>query len=184
LSTYARATERAVDLDKKVEGQLNDLKLGSRKEILSKLRAYLINRTSEINTYNNVIGNLRISPSKAPGVSIINYGPTIDKGATEEHFQFDSGARLCFGLAFRERSSNDCEIVSYRFHYHLANGNAIEFLRFDLNPDAHQEPLLEPRCHLHPGLEHVRLPIVALTPWEVLDRIFFVIESQFRTRNQ
>jgi hypothetical protein len=49
-------------------------------------------------------------------------------------------------------------------------------VRFDLNPEPHEDPLFEPRCHLHPGLEGVRLPTPALTLSEVLDRIFFVLE--------
>jgi hypothetical protein len=33
-------------------------------------------------------------------------------------------------------------------------------------------------CHYHPGADDVRLPCLALTPLEVLDRIFLVIEPQ------
>ena len=50
--------------------------------------------------------------------------------------------------------------------------------RFDLNDKAHDSPLHEPRCHYHPGADDVRLPCPALTPLEVLDRIFLVIEPQ------
>src|ERR1017187_3895315 len=50
--------------------------------------------------------------------------------------------------------------------------------RFDLNDKAHDSPLHEPRCHYHPGVDEVRLPCPVLTPLEVLDRIFLVIEPQ------
>jgi hypothetical protein len=69
-------------------------------------------------------------------------------------------------------------LAAYRFQLNLPDGNSPSFYRFDLNPEAHETPLFEPRCHLHPGLEEVRLPCPVLTPLEVLDRIFLVIEPQ------
>jgi hypothetical protein len=47
----------------------------------------------------------------------------------------------------------------------------------DLNKATDQNPLSEPRCHLHPGLEDARIPISLHDPFEILDRIFFVLEK-------
>jgi len=50
-------------------------------------------------------------------------------------------------------------------------------LRFDLNDAPHPDPLGEPRCHLHPGVDEIRLPFSLHHPIEILDRIFFVLEK-------
>jgi len=87
---------------------------------------------------------------------------------------------LSFGIILRERNGR-CSLVSYRFQLNLPEGHLPSFYRFDLNDKTHETPLFEPRCHFHPGLDEVRLPFPALTPLEVLDRIFLVIEPQLAT---
>ena len=69
------------------------------------------------------------------------------------------------------------QLVEFRYHYQRPAGASPEYLRFDLNKAAHPDPLSEPRCHLHPGLENVRIPLSMHDPFEILDRIFFVIEE-------
>jgi len=69
-------------------------------------------------------------------------------------------------------------LVAYRFHLSLPEGQSPSFYRFDLNDKAHESPLTEPRCHYHPGVDDVRLPCPVLTPLEVFDRIFMVIEPR------
>jgi hypothetical protein len=108
-------------------------------------------------------------------MALIVLGPTLDKGSTPEHFQFDSGARLSFGLTLREYG-NGSTLVSYRFHYHLTEARSPRYFRFDLNETLHEDSLAEPRCHLHPGTEDVRIPIYLYDPISVLDQIFFVLE--------
>jgi hypothetical protein len=100
----------------------------------------------------------------------------MDKGPTPQHFHFDSGARLSFGLTLRgvDRGS---QIVSFRYHFVFPDGRSPQFLRFDLNDAPRTDPLAEPRCHLHPGLKDVRLPFPLHNPIEILDRIFFVLEN-------
>jgi hypothetical protein len=129
------------------------------------LRAYLEHQASKLK---------RTEPQRSGFVSI-DLGPTIDKEPTPDHFFFDSGARLSVGVTLRENGSGS-SLVAFRFHYVLPDNSSLRFLRFDLNEQAHQDPLMEPRCHLHPGLDEVRLPLPVLDPFEVLDRIFFVIE--------
>lgn len=101
----------------------------------------------------------------------------IDKGLTPEHFHFDSGARLSFGLTLREVDGRS-EVVSFRYHYVLPDGQSPQYLRFDLNKAPHADPLAEPRCHLHPGIDDVRIPFSLHNPMEILDRIFFVLERE------
>jgi hypothetical protein len=127
-----------------------------------------------MDTRNNPIQLLKFTESN--GVASIDLGPGIDKGPTSQHFHFDSGARLSFGLTLRERDRG-AQLVSFRYHYQLPAAQSPEYIRFDLNEAQHDDPLLEPRCHLHPGLESVRIPISLHDPFEVLDRIFFVLES-------
>jgi hypothetical protein len=116
------------------------------------------------------------------GVWLITLGPTIDKGLTLDHFKFDSGARLSFGLTLREHE-HSTRLVSFRFQYQLPDGTSPNFLRFDLNPAAHENPLTEPLCHLHPGLEDVRLPLSLHDPLEILDRIFFVVDRNLKLQS-
>lgn len=125
-------------------------------------------------TPNNVYTTLKMTPSSASVISI-NLGPSIDKGPTPGHFRLDSGARLSFGVTLQQSGSTS-SLVAVRFHLHLPAGRSPEYLRFDLNPQARADPLSEPRCHLHAGLDKVRLPLPVLSPFEVLDRVFFVVE--------
>lgn len=157
-----------------LRGQVDALLLEAPKKVFSRLRAYLFGRTEDMQTWNDVGRKLRKVPNPDGSVSI-NLGPSIDKGPTPDHFHLDSGARLSFGITLREAGSGSA-LVAYRFHFCLPADRLPEFLRFDLNPRVHDNPLGEPRCHLHPGLEPVRLPLPALDPFEVLDRVFFVIE--------
>ncbi len=89
---------------------------------------------------------------------------------------FDSGARLSFGLTLQEDGKRS-RLVSFRYQYNMPEGKSPSFLRFDLNHAAHENPLMEPLCHLHPGLDEVRLPFSVHHPLEILDRMFFVVDK-------
>jgi hypothetical protein len=171
--TVERARQRAEALDSKTDGDLAGLQLDPPSRVFTEIRAYLQRRSDEMNVRNNPIQLLRLYPAK--GLAQIDLGPTIDKGATEGHFRFDSGARLCFGITLRQVDRGS-QIVAFRYHYEFPDGRAPKFLRFDLNDDPHSDPLLEPRCHLHPGIDDVRIPFSVHHPIEILDRIFFVLE--------
>jgi hypothetical protein len=69
---------------------------GSPRTLFSEIRAYLDRRSDEIHKKNEPHRLLRLF--NANGSADITLGPMIDKGATLEHFHFDSGARLSFGL--------------------------------------------------------------------------------------
>jgi hypothetical protein len=171
--TLERARELAEALDSKTDRELAGLRLGPPSQVLTQIRAYLQRRSEEMTTRNNPYELLRLS--KENGFAVLLLGPTMDKGSTPQHFHFDSGARLSFGLTLREVERGS-QVVAFRYHYAFHDGRSPQFLRFDLNDGPHTDPLAEPRCHLHPGIDDVRIPSSVHNPIEILDRIFFVLE--------
>ncbi len=172
--TREDALKRAVELDNRTHAALTCTPFPAPKDLFRKIRTYLIRRSNEVDAKNNPVKLLRFTENN--GVTSVALGPQIDKGSTQEHFHFDSGARLSFGLTLREHDGGS-QLVSYRFHYHRSKERSLEYFRFDLNPAAHEDPLSEPRCHLHPGVDDVRIPFSLHDPLEILDRIFFVLEE-------
>jgi hypothetical protein len=168
-----KAHERAKALDESTATSLASLSLPSAREAIAQLRTYLSRREAEIRKGNNVAALLRQATSR--NTVTIALGPSFDKGPTDRHFLLKSGARLSFGLTVREANGRS-SLVAYRFQLNLPEIHQPSFYRFDLNEKAHAEPLQEPRCHLHPGSDQVRLPCPVLSPLEILDRIFHVIE--------
>jgi hypothetical protein len=171
--TVERARQRAAALDSNTHAALTALRLEPPRELFTQIRGYLFRRSQEMKTENNAYKLLSYRPSK--GLAEIELGPMIDKVLTPEHFHFDSGARLSFGLTLREVDGRS-EVVSFRYHYVLPDGHSPQYLRFDLLDVPHPDPLAEPRCHLHPGIDDVRIPFSVHHPIEILDRIFFVLE--------
>ena len=171
--TIEGARQRAAAQDSNTHVALIGLRLDPPREVFSQIRAYLLRRSEEMKTRNNTYQLVKFYPSKHRAQ--IELGPTIDNGPTPEHFRFDSGARLSFGLTLGEVDRGS-RVLSFRYHYEFPNGKSPKFLRFDLNDEPHPNPLLEPRCHLHPGIEDLRIPFSVHHPIEILDRIFFVLE--------
>src|SRR5271169_3296498 len=98
--TVERAKARAEALDSRTFDEIGELRLGRPHEVLSEIRAYLLRRSGEMNNAkNNPIQSLKLKETN--GAAVIVLGPTIDNGPTPEHFKFDSGARLSFGLTLR-----------------------------------------------------------------------------------
>lgn len=168
------APVRAQRLDVKLEADASAIRLASFKEVLSSIRVYLLKQNSEVDKVNNIHQVLK--QTKLGPVGLITLGPEFDTGPTDLHYRLKSGARLSFGLTLHE-SNGRCSIVTYRFHLHAGGNTGPTFYRFDLNKGAHQNPLFEPRSHIHPGRDDIRLPCPALEPLEILDRIFQVIEK-------
>ena len=171
--TLERARQRAVALDSHTHVALTALWLEPPREVFTRIRGYLFRRSQEMKRGNDAYKLLSYHPSR--DLAEIELGPSIDKGSTPQHFHFDSGARLSFGLTLREVGGGS-QVVSFRFQFVCADGQSPRYLRFDLNKGPHADPLVEPRCHLHPGIEDVRIPFSLHHPIEILDRIFFVLE--------
>jgi hypothetical protein len=144
------------------------LQIAPPKRLLQQIRAYLIERQDDGHPGTNLH---KLKYERSTDETLINLGPTIDKGLDDSHFHFSSGARLSFGLTVRDRNQH-AEIVAYRFDYRLEDS----VMRFDLNATPHPDPLVEPRAHFHPGCDEIRVPTPALMPIEILDLIFFVID--------
>lgn len=175
MSWEEDARTRAASLDEALSREAGQRVLREvARRVFGRLRGYLGEQAQLSRVRSDIYGSIKIADGSGGLVSIC-LGPTFDEGPTSEHFHFDSGARLSFALTLREGRSSS-SLVAYRFHYCLPPGRSPEFLRFELRPEPHADPLAEPRCHLHPGLDEVRLPLPVLDPFEVLDRIFFVIE--------
>jgi hypothetical protein len=164
------AVERAAKRDMEISEQYSVLSLPPPKKLLQQLRAYLIARQDDGHPGTKLY-SMKLAGSTDE--TQINLGPTIDKGETAEHFRFRSGARLSFGITVRDRNQHS-ELFAYRFDYRAPD----RFLRFDLNGKPHPNPLREPRAHLHPGAEDIRVPTPPLTPIEVLDLLFFAVEAE------
>jgi hypothetical protein len=171
----AGAPERARTLDGGLERLLASITLPSLRDTVAQVRTYLLQQNADLGNTNNVYQILKTAASH--GLVYVSLGPSFDKGPTESHFYLESGSRLSFGITLRE-SGRSCSLVAYRFQLNLPEEQSPSFYRFDLNDRVHETPLFEPRCHYHPGSDEVRLPCPALTPLEVLDRIFLVIEPQ------
>jgi hypothetical protein len=112
--TLERARQRAEELDSKTRDEIGKLRFGPPYEVLSEIRAYLLRRSEEMVTKNNPGQLLKLRESN--GAALIVLGPTIDKGPTPDHFRFDSGARLSFGLTLR-KVDRRWQLVSFRYHY-------------------------------------------------------------------
>ena len=167
------APTRARSLDERYEQSLLSFALPSVNDLVAHVRTYLRRQDAEIGHRNTIARILKVVPSYE--VTSISLGPTIDKGPTDSHFHLESGSRLSFGVQVREGNGR-CSLIAYRFQLNLPETFAPAFYRFDLNQKVHDSPLTEPRCHYHAGLDDVRLPCPVLSPLDVLDRIFLVIE--------
>ena len=162
-------------MDEEIAAQAASLVLPSPSVVLNEVRGILYKyQETQAKASNNVIALIKTA-SDRNGSFLIELGPQIDKGPTPGHFHFDSGARLSFGITLNPTDKKHSRVLSYRFHYVAANGRNPEFLRLDLNGSTHPTPLQEPRCHIHPGHEHVRIPSPVLVPSHALEIVLHVI---------
>jgi hypothetical protein len=169
------APQRAETLDGRLDSLVTSIVLPGPRDMIAQIQTYLLKQDADMGRRNNVYGIFKTQRSR-DAVSI-SVGPSFDKGPTKSHFYLESGSRLSFGITVRE-TNRGCSLVAYRFQMNLPDDNSPSFYRFDLNDRKHDTPLFEPRCHVHVGIEEIRLPCPALTPLDVLDRIFLVIEPQ------
>ncbi len=113
------------------------------------------------------------TPDRGTIVVALFGGATFDKGQSDDAFFIRSdGARLSFGVAVAYRRDVEPELLTYRFHLRFPRNSSPAFIRFDLN-DESREPLIEPRSHLHPGSNELRLPVPVMTPLEILERLLY-----------
>jgi hypothetical protein len=105
----------------------------------------------------------------------LSCGESMDKGQAGGSFLLKpDGSRLSFALTVVFDGHGPGALVAYRFHLQFPDGSVPPFLRFDLNhePAAH-EPLHEPRYHIHPGSNEIRVQIPPMTPAQVLHKLIY-----------
>lgn len=108
-------------------------------------------------------------------VAALSGGEALDKGQqSDEFFYRHDGARISFAITVRSAGAT-LELVSYRFHLQFPVGRVPTHVRFDLNPEGSvsDDPLLEPRCHVHAGAEDLRVPTPLMGPIEILEKLLY-----------
>ncbi len=167
------ARQRAVDLNQIMDLEVTAIPLAAHREFIAEILSFLI--TNEQAEESNNPQRLLKRTTEGNLIKIV-LGPQIDKGPSDAHFKFDSGARLSFGITLKQLRRKS-HLVAYRFHYVFRDEHSPSFVRFDLNSTGERPALEESRCHFHPGLDDSRLPARVLRPLEVLERIFFVLDK-------
>lgn len=174
----ADVLQRAHLLDQKTTEQRELIDLDAPASVFRQIRAYLFAQDRDMATGNDVYNSIKASKA-SHGLFVIGYGPQFDKGPDPAQFHFRSGSRLSFGITLEDRNGRS-GLVAFRFHLEApAEIQTPRFLRFELRNKHHDSPLQEPICHVHPGSNHFRLPLPAMSPFDVLDRIFYVVEPAF-----
>jgi hypothetical protein len=176
LSIEGQTRDRALAVEGRIDAAVRNLIHPAPGALFRGLRTYLQQRADRGRSQ-NVHGKIQLLEKS--DVAAITLGPSIDKGETDKHFLFASGARLSFGLNLKAEEAGS-RLIAYRYHLHLRPNTHFEFLRFDLNQEQHMDPLREPRCHIHLGTANVRVASVVLDPFELLDRLFLVVEPTFQ----
>ena len=173
MSHLEDAQNRAIALNLEIDQEADAHQLDEPGMFLTHIRSLLLS-----NEQQEVINNIHTLLKKTENRDMVYIvlGPQIDKGPSDGHFKFDTGARLSFGITLR-RQRKKAALHSYRFHYAFPDGHSPAFIRFDLSPKGDRAHLEESRCHIHPGLSKTRIPSRVLSPIEVLDRVFYVLDK-------
>jgi hypothetical protein len=166
-----RALGRARYVEGRIDVLVGELAIAAPHRLFEQLRAYLVEQNRRLNATNRY-DLLKIAKTQND-VALLNVGPTIDQGPSATHFNFPSGSRLSFGVAVRATTNTDAELISYRFQI---NGSSGHYIRFDLAAFRHNDPVAEPRCHIHPDSSDIRIPTLPMAPLTLLDYIFFQLE--------
>lgn len=118
----------------------------------------------------------KVQQTQQGGEFLINVGPTSDR--EQGGIVFNSGARLAIGITLRANQTG-ATLLSHRYRLDLPDAAGLKFIRIDLGQKENSNPLHVPRSHLHPGFENVHVPFPVMSPLDILDRIFEVIEPAF-----
>jgi hypothetical protein len=148
-------------------------------ELVTGVRALLLEASDDgtlVSAPHEILQMLREQrQGRNPQLVMIWCGETLDKGQAGEFLRLSNGGRLSFALT-AEYAGQPRRLLSYKFHLRRPDGSQPIFLRFDLNGElAAHEPLEEPRCHIHPGDDHVRIQCPILSPTEILFKCLYGI---------
>lgn len=93
------------------------------------------------------------------------------------------GGWFDFQISVLETNST-LKVVSYDFELRLPESSPIPFVRFDLNPEGHDNEVNGMRCHVHLGSDDdghsVHAPLMA--PFEILDILIHGLMNTGRVR--
>ena len=93
----------------------------------------------------------------------------IDGGTDAEPFiRMSDGAAFNFGVTVEYRAPGGARLVSFRYQLQYRRDASPPFLRFDLNPCPHVDPVREPQSHIHPGHDDIRCPFPLMAPLEMM----------------
>jgi hypothetical protein len=124
----------------------------------------------------SILSLLNVEMRRGPGrdgVATLSGGAALDKEQEgEEFFYRDDDARIRFAITVRFDGASQ-ELSSYRFHLQFPAETVPAYTRFDLNPGPSDDPLLEPRCHVHIGAEDLRVPAPVMSPIEILNKLLY-----------
>ena len=81
------------------------------------------------------------------------------------------GARISFSVTVASQADR-LEVRAYRFHLRFPSGTIPPYIRFELSFER-GDPLVEPRCHVHAGAEHLRVATPLMAPVEILTKLLY-----------
>lgn len=168
---------RAAAFERRTADELDELHIPPPRQYASEIRYYLQRMTDTDQTKNGA--HLVKTRSGEPGETVIDVGPTVFREPCDDCVLFKSGAKLSFGITLRQDAERT-RLLAYRFYLQLLPTSGLRFIRIDLNrPKDNYDQLQQPRSHMHHGFGNVHFPYPVMSPIEVLDRIFEVIEPAF-----
>lgn len=119
--------------------------------------------------------NLTVEPMPQGEVAALICGEHFDDGQEEGAFLYRAdGARLSFSITVHFPNTQAPVLFAYRFHVRFPAHSVPQFVRIDLNrPGGAIDPLAEPRSHLHPGSDDLRLPAPIMSPQQLVHTFLY-----------
>jgi len=105
--------------------------------------------------------------------------PDRSRDPDGRHLRRSDGAWFDFSITVREIAAQ-IEVLTYRFEIRFPPGIGAPFMRFDHNlPEVNAgKPANEPRSHLHPGHDDLRVPTPQMSPEEVTRILLYELRPE------
>lgn len=118
---------------------------------------------------------LNVSTTPDRMFASLTCGESFDKGQEDGNFLYRAdGARLSFSMTVRFPDGDFPQLDAYRFHVRFPADSVPQFIRIDLNrPGLTVDPILEPRSHVHPGTDALRLPAPIMSPLQLVHAFLY-----------
>jgi hypothetical protein len=129
---------------------------------------------------------LKLTPSKDESQTYVITGGMIEKVkdfrrelTAADLFERDDGALIGFSLTLRELPAGNLVLIAYDFEIRFAGEGAMPgFIRFDLNPPAHENADIGMRCHFHPGNDDLQAHAPLMAPVEILELFIYKLRPR------